>query len=111
MTKLHSERGATLVHVAIMLLGLFAFTGFVIDYGQYWVARRQAQNAADAAAHAGAVGLAFDSLDKTAAGPAYQSAFEVATSHAVWSEQPDAETVDIDFDCPIGYEDCVTARI
>ncbi len=37
-----------LVQVAIALVGLIAFSAFVIDYGVMWVARRQAQNAADA---------------------------------------------------------------
>lgn len=55
------ERGAVLVHVAIAILGLTAFLALTVDYGILWMSRRQAQNAADAAAHAGAVSLAFDS--------------------------------------------------
>ena len=43
-----SERGAILVHVAIAMLALIAVNTFVVDYGVMWVARRQAQNAADA---------------------------------------------------------------
>ncbi|MGH9197813.1 MAG: pilus assembly protein TadG-related protein, partial [Acidimicrobiia bacterium] len=42
------------------LLAVTAFSAFVVDYGVLWVGRRQAQNAADAAARAGAVSLAFD---------------------------------------------------
>ena len=38
-----------------------AFSALSVDYGVMWSSRRQAQNAADAAAHAGAVSLAFDS--------------------------------------------------
>jgi hypothetical protein len=53
------ERGAVLVHAAIAMLALMAFNAFVIDYGALWVSRRQAQNAADAAALAGATSLAF----------------------------------------------------
>lgn len=55
-----TERGAVLVHVAIAILGLTAFLALTVDYGILWMSRRQAQNAADAAAHAGAVSLAFE---------------------------------------------------
>ena len=47
MRRLSSERGATLVHVGISMLGLIVFSGFVVDYGVLWQSRRQAQNAAD----------------------------------------------------------------
>ena len=57
------ERGAVLVHAAIAMLALMAFNALVIDYGALWVSRRQAQNAADAAALAGALSLAFDDPD------------------------------------------------
>jgi Flp pilus assembly protein TadG len=55
------ERGSVLVHVAVTLLGLVAFSALTIDYGIFWMSRRQAQNSADAAALAGAISLAFDS--------------------------------------------------
>jgi uncharacterized membrane protein len=42
---------------------LTALTAFVVDYGVLWVARRQAQNAADAGALAGATALAFDDVN------------------------------------------------
>src|SRR5262245_65939135 len=57
------ERGAILVHVALAMLALIALSAFTIDYGAFWVARRQAQNSADAAALAGALSLAFDDPD------------------------------------------------
>src|SRR3954468_20187233 len=53
--------GAVLVHVAVAIIGLLAFCALVVDYGTMWVSRRQAQNAAEAAALAGAISLAFDS--------------------------------------------------
>ena len=56
-----SQRGAVLIHVAIALLGLIAFTTFVVDYGVMWVSRGQAQTSADAGALSGAISLAFDS--------------------------------------------------
>jgi Flp pilus assembly protein TadG len=55
-----SENGAVLVYVAVAMIGLVAFSALSVDYGVMWSSRRQAQNAADAAAHAGAVSLAFD---------------------------------------------------
>ena len=58
---LRSESGAVLVYVSVAIIGLVAFSALSIDYGVMWSSRRQAQNAADAAAHAGAVSLAFDS--------------------------------------------------
>jgi hypothetical protein len=57
------ERGAVLVHTAVAMLALMAFHAFVIDYGALWVGRRHAQNAADAAALAGALSLAYDDPD------------------------------------------------
>src|SRR5213592_3728908 len=56
------ERGAVLIQVAISILALTAFTTFVVDYGVLWVARGQAQNAADAGALAGATARAFDDV-------------------------------------------------
>jgi hypothetical protein len=56
------ERGAVLIQVAIAILVLTAFTAFVLDYGVLWVARNQAQNAADAGALAGAIARAYDDL-------------------------------------------------
>ncbi|HXT72027.1 MAG TPA: pilus assembly protein TadG-related protein [Vicinamibacterales bacterium] len=98
-----SERGAVLVHVALALLALMAFSTFVIDYGVLWTARRQAQNAADAAALAGAVALAFDNpSDFSNSGPAKTSAYQVVMSHPVWGQQPVVNiTTDITFPaCP-----------
>jgi hypothetical protein len=57
----------------------------VIDYGVLWVARAQAQNAADAGALAGATALAFDSIvDATVA---QQSALATVTPNKVWLEE------------------------
>lgn len=55
-----SERGGMLIHISVAMLGLLAFSALVIDYGIMWSSRRQAQNAADAAALAAAVSMAFD---------------------------------------------------
>jgi Flp pilus assembly protein TadG len=99
----HGERGATLIHTAIAMVALMAFSSLVIDYGIFWVARRQAQNSADAGALAGAMALAFDDPDDFAAtGPAQQSAKAAAESNAVWGVTPNVQTnTDITFpSCP-----------
>ena len=99
--NLTSERGAVLVHVAIALVGVMAFSALVIDYGVMWVARRQAQNAADAAALAGAISLAY--VDFNNQDLARQSALAVAAQNTVWGEAPDVTAADVTFPaCPPG---------
>jgi hypothetical protein len=82
------ERGAILIQVAIAMIVLIAFTGFVADHGLLWVGRRQAQNAADAGALAGAVAMAFDNDDRSATGPAKTAAYNFAIINAVAREAP-----------------------
>ncbi|MDI7274976.1 MAG: pilus assembly protein TadG-related protein, partial [Anaerolineae bacterium] len=53
------ERGQTLVLVAVMLVGLVSVLALVIDMGNVYSQRRFMQNAADAAALAGARALAL----------------------------------------------------
>ncbi len=96
-----SERGAVLVHVAIALLGLLAMSTFVIDYGVLWAARRQAQNAADGGALAGAISLAFVDFNNQAL--ARQAALDVAGLNNIWGEAPDVGAADVTFPpCPPG---------
>jgi len=87
----HSERGAIMVHVLIALLVLIGFLTFVVDFGVMWVGRRQAQNAADAGALAGAVAMAFDAngwTDRTPTGPGRASARQMAISNWIWHQAP-----------------------
>ena len=56
---LNDQRGAMLMHIAISMLALLAFSALAVDYGIMWAARRQAQNTADSAALTGAVSMAF----------------------------------------------------
>ena len=61
MTRMSSrEHGAIFVQVGIAIFVLMAFNVFVLDYGVMWIARGQAQNAADAGALAGAVARGYD---------------------------------------------------
>jgi len=88
----HSERGAIVLHVAVAIVVLIAFLTFVVDYGVMWVGRRQAQNAADAGALAGAVAMAFDAngwTDRTPTGPARAAARQMALSNQIWGQAPD----------------------
>src|SRR6187431_1100496 len=87
-SQANRERGAILVHVALGLVAFMAFSTFVIDYGLFWVSRRQAQNAADAGALAGAISLIYDSSDTSTTGPATLAAVAVAQSNPVWGTAP-----------------------
>ncbi len=57
----NGERGQSLILVAIALTALFAFMGLVLDGGDLYLARRDSQNASDAAAFAGARVITLDS--------------------------------------------------
>lgn len=78
------ERGAVLVHVAVAMLGLLAFSALTIDLGSLWVARAQAQNAADAGALAGGVALAY--VNPTDIDAAQAAAATIVQQHQIWGE-------------------------
>ena len=82
----NGERGAVLVHVALAMLALIAFSALAIDYGALLASRRQAQNSADAAALAGALSLAFDDPDDIPRAQAGAAAAGVANQ--VWGAAP-----------------------
>jgi Putative Flp pilus-assembly TadE/G-like len=110
MGRLSSERGATLVHVGITLLGLILFSGFVIDYGVMWESRRQAQNAADAGALAGAVSRINEDQSaspSTTSGPVYESIVNTVGFNPIWGLAPPPNTVTMDWICPDGTPNCV----
>jgi hypothetical protein len=71
-----------LVHVAVAMMGLLAFSALTIDLGSLWVARAQAQNAADAGALAGGVALAY--VDPTDADAARAAASTIVQQHQIW---------------------------
>jgi hypothetical protein len=113
-TRAGAERGAILVQVGLALLAVLAFTAFVVDYGILWVSRGQSQNAADAAALAGAVALSYESMtDRTDTGPAKRSALNVALSHNVWGQPPTVTMADITFPpCPDdGTDSCIRVNV
>lgn len=111
-----SERGAVLVHTALALLALVAFTTFVADFGTMWLARRQAQNSADAAALAGAIALVYDDsppYDFTSSGPAKDNAFSVSQANLVYGEAPSVvPATDITFPtCPAPFTTSQCIRV
>src|SRR5262245_29907584 len=89
-----SEGGAIIIHVAFALLALIAFSAFVIDMGVMWVSRRQAQNAADAGALAGAVALLRDGSSSTEAG---KSALQWSSNNAIFGTTNSAANVRLTF--------------
>lgn len=52
-----SNHGIAVIYIALLLIALLAFVGLAIDIGYMYVAKTQLQNAADAAALAGAAKL------------------------------------------------------
>jgi len=98
-SRLSDDRGAMIIHVAFALLALIAFSAFVIDMGVMWVSRRQAQNAADAGALAGAVALMKDSAATTESA---KSALQWANNNAVFGTPNSVANVRVTFSGPTG---------
>lgn len=92
--QLRNERGATLVFLAVSLGALFGFMALAIDLGMLFVARNDAQRAADAAALAGASAfLDFPSAD--ASPPAHDRAMEYALRNTFQNGPIDSSEVTI----------------
>ena len=98
-SRIREERGAALIHVGLAIFVLVAMSAFVLDFGVMWLSRRQAQNAADAGALAGAIARAWDEpVDNPAPdGRAHQSAVAAATANQVFRQ---AGGVLVTWDCP-----------
>lgn len=96
-----AQEGAVFIQIGIAIFVLMAFNVFVLDYAVMWLARGQAQNAADAAALAGAIARSYDDLDDPPAadGNAVSIATTVASTNLIW-QAPGTPTVT--FDCPSG---------
>ena len=87
--------------MAIALLGLLAFSSFLIDYGVMMVSRGQAQTAADAGAMAAAYYLAWNDPSDLAGARAIGVA--AAQANPVWGQPPDVTPADVTFPtCPPG---------
>jgi Flp pilus assembly protein TadG len=104
-SRFASNRGAVLVHVAVTLLVVISMSTIAVDFGLFWLSRSEAQNAADGAALAGAVALAYDSPSTASDGPAKKSALAIAGRHRVWGAKP---ATDVTFPvCPDGTTTCI----
>jgi Flp pilus assembly protein TadG len=94
----HDERGMSLVFVCLGFMAMLTATTLAIDVGMFMTARSQAQNAADAGAHAGAVALVFNSYtDRTSSGPAVTSAINAAVKNQVMGKPVDIQAADVTF--------------
>lgn len=95
------ERGMAIVWVGIGFMAFFAASTLAIDVGMFMTARSQAQTAADAGALAGATALAVNDFnDRSAGGPAVQSAITTAMANLVMAGTVDVQPSDVTF--PIG---------
>jgi putative Flp pilus-assembly TadE/G-like protein len=99
LTRMHrDERGMSLVFVGVGFMAFLAATTLAIDVGMFATARSQAQNSADSGALAGAVALYFDDYNnRSASGPAVQSALSAARSNDVIHRQVKVEPGDVTF--------------
>lgn len=90
----HGKRGATLVFVAVAMGALFGFLALAIDLGMLFVARNDAQRAADAAALAGASAF-LENQGASAVVPANQRAMEYALRNTFQNGPIDSNEVTI----------------
>jgi len=92
------ERGMSFVFVGMGFMGFLAATTLAIDVGMLMTARSQAQTAADAGALAGAVALSFNDFnDRSAGGPAVQSAVNAARANTIVGTAPTIDASDVTF--------------
>lgn len=97
-TVYRDERGMTLIFAGLGMLAFMSATMLAIDVGMFMVARTQAQSSADAGALAGAVALVFDDFnDRSASGPAVQSALTASTANRVMGTDVSVTPDDVTF--------------
>lgn len=114
-----NERGATLYIVALSLVVVLAVAALAIDLVALYVARNQAQRAADAAALAGAsvfVTQGCTSLGGCSAGgpqeaPATTQAIAVASQNLVFGQAPSSSTMNVGFSYPNPEEPQITVTV
>jgi len=109
-----NESGMSMVFVSIGLAAFLTATTMAIDVGMFMTARSQAQNAADAAALAGATALAFNNFDdRTTSGPAVTGAINTARANPVIGAPPSVTAADVVFpaDPGTGQNDLVQVTV
>jgi hypothetical protein len=98
VSRLANETGMSMVLVSVGFMAFFAATTLAIDVGMFVAARTQAQNSADAAALGGAVALVYNDWDdRTAEGPAVQSAINTGLANKVMHANISIGPADISF--------------
>jgi hypothetical protein len=104
LTLLRDQKGLALVYVALLMVGFCAFLGLAIDVGYMYLTRGQLQNAADAAALAGAAVMGPAALDQQAARQAAVDFAKAnkATSQEVKISSDDSNTLSSGNDITIG---------
>jgi len=92
------EQGMTFMFVGLGLIAFMAATTLAIDVGMFMNARTQAQTAADSAALAGVTALVYNSWDdRTASGPAVQSAISAGQKNGVMAGTVSIQPSDVTF--------------
>lgn len=92
------EAGMSYVFVGMGMMAFLSASMLAIDVGMLMTARNQAQNSADAGALAGATALLFDNYeDRSAGGPAVQSAIAAAASNQVMKGTVSVTPDDVEF--------------
>src|ERR687884_1142297 len=92
------ERGMSMVYADLGFMAFLAATTLAIDVGMFMTARSQAQNSADAGAHAGAVALVRNSFtDRSAGGPVVTSAVNAARANQVMGTIVSVGPADVEF--------------
>jgi Flp pilus assembly protein TadG len=110
---LHDERGMSLVFVCLGFMAMLSATTLAIDIGMFMNSRSQAQNAADAGALAGAVALVYNNYtDRSASGPAVQSAINTARTNKVGGQPVSIGAADVTFpNDPAGQPNRVAVQV
>ena len=86
------------VYVGMGFMAFLSATTLAIDVGMFMTARTQAQTSADAGALGGAIALAFNDFnDRSASGPAVQSALNAARANQVISTTVSVTPPDVTF--------------
>jgi len=113
--RLRSERGVSLIHVAVAIFVITGFSAFVLDHGVLMLSRGQAQNVADAAALAGAITRLKDEPGDAA--PAKDGMTERVIKNAVHTNRifgalPTETAHTWNWDCPAGIAGwCVQVNV
>ena len=93
-----NESGMSYVFIGMGMTAFLSASMLAIDVGMLMTARNQAQNAADAAALAGATALLYDNWnDRSPSGPAVTSAIAAATSNKVMAGAVSVNADDVEF--------------